>query len=85
MCTEHSVALDARAQTQACDTTLSIILIQVGMNGDTFPIKAPKECSKKSAAAFRGKFLTREDVLRIFFLFLEDLAERCRHSSYSDR
>ena len=43
------------------------------MNGDTFSIKAPKECSKKFAAIFQGKFLTRGNVLRIFFLFLEDL------------
>ena len=28
------------------------------MNGDTFSIKAPKECSKKFAATFKGKFLT---------------------------
>ena len=40
------------------------------MNGDTFSIKAPKECSKKFAATLRGKFLTRENVLR--FLFLDD-------------
>ena len=45
---------------------------QVGMNGDTFSIKAPKECSKKFVAAFKGQFLTRENVLRIFFLFFED-------------
>ena len=37
------------------------------MNGGTFSIKAPKECSKKFAATFKGKFLTRETVLRIFF------------------
>ena len=42
------------------------------MNGDTFSIKAPKECSKKSAATSKGKFLTRGNVLRIFFFFLED-------------
>ena len=24
------------------------------MNGDTFPLKAPKECSKKFAATFKG-------------------------------
>ena len=29
------------------------------MNGDTFSIKAPKECSKKFAATFKGKCLTR--------------------------
>ena len=48
---------------------------QVGMNGDTFSIKTPKECSKKSAASFKGKFLTRGNVLRTLFLqlFLEDL------------
>ena len=45
---------------------------QVGMHGDPFPIKAPKECSKKFAATFKGKFPTRGNVLRIFFLFLED-------------
>ena len=39
---------------------------QVGMNGDTFAIKAPEECSKKFAATFRGKFLTRGNALRIF-------------------
>ena len=37
-----------------------------------FSIKAPKECSKKFAAIFKGKFLTRGHVLRIFVLFLED-------------
>ena len=37
-------------------------------------LKAPKECSKKFAATFKGKFLTRGNVLRIFLLFfLEDL------------
>ena len=45
---------------------------QAGMNGDVFSIKAPKECSKKFVATLRGKFLTRGNVLRIFFLFLED-------------
>ena len=45
---------------------------QVGMNGDTFSIKAPKECSKKFAATFKGKIPTRGNVLRIFLLFLED-------------
>ena len=43
------------------------------MNGDSFSIKAPKECSKKFAATFKGHFLTRGNVLRIFFLFFEDL------------
>ena len=52
---------------------LKYIKAQVGMNGDTFSIKAPKECSKKFAAPFKGKVLTRGDVLRIFFFFLEDL------------
>ena len=46
--------------------------LQVGMNGDTFSIEAPKECSKKFAATFKGKFLTGGNVLRIFILFLED-------------
>ena len=61
---------------------------QVGMNGDTCSIKAPKECSEKFAATFEGKFLTRANVPRIFFMFLEDfgapLQKRCRHSSYSE-
>ena len=42
------------------------------MNGDAFSIKAPEESSKKFAATLRGKFLTRGDVLRIFFSFLVD-------------
>ena len=45
---------------------------QVDMNGDTLSIKAPKECSKKFDATLKGKFLTRGDALRIFFMFLED-------------
>ena len=45
---------------------------QVCMNGDTSSIKAPNECSKKFAATVKGKSLTRENVLRIVFLFLED-------------
>ena len=40
------------------------------MNDDTFSIEAPKECSKKFAATFKGKFLTRGNVLRIFFVVL---------------
>ena len=32
------------------------------MNGDTFSVKAPKECSKKFAATVKGKFLTRGNV-----------------------
>ena len=40
---------------------------QVGMNGDTFSTKAAKECSKKFAGTFKGKFLNRGNVLRIFF------------------
>ena len=58
------------------------------MNGDTFSIKAPKECSKKFAATFQEKFLTRGNVLIMFFLFLEDvglpLLKRRRLSSYSE-
>ena len=42
------------------------------MIGDTFSIKAPKECSKKFVATFKGKFLTRGNVLRIFLLFSDD-------------
>ena len=53
--------------------TLSKTTYQVGMNGDTFSIKAPKECSKKIAATFEGNFLTRGNVLRILSLFLADL------------
>ena len=49
-------------------------------NGDTFSIKAPKECSKKVVATLRGKVLTRGNVLRIFFLFLEDLRHLSRVS-----
>ena len=45
---------------------------QEGVNGDTFSIKAPKEYSKKFAAIFKGIFLTRGNVLRIFFWFVED-------------
>ena len=52
------------------------------MNGDTFSIKAPKACSKKLAATFKGQFLTRGNVLRIFFLFLEDFGAPLL--SYSD-
>ena len=37
------------------------------MNGDTFSIKAPKDCSKKFAATLKGKCLTRGNVLRILF------------------
>ena len=44
-----------------------------GVDGDTFSIKAPKECSKKFAATLKGKFLTRRNLLRIVVLFLEDL------------
>ena len=43
------------------------------MNGDTFSIKALKECSQKFAATFKGKNFTRGNVLRLFFLFLENL------------
>ena len=38
-------------------------LFQVGMNGDTFSIKAPKECSKKFAATFKGNSLPEEMFL----------------------
>ena len=48
---------------------------QVGMHGDAFSRKATKECSKKFAATFKGKFLTRGHVLRILFLFLGDFGE----------
>ena len=40
---------------------------QVGMNGDTFSTKAPKECSMKFVAPFKGMFLTRGNILRIDF------------------
>ena len=36
------------------------------MNGNTFSIKAPKECSKKFAATLIGKSVTRGNVLSIF-------------------
>ena len=45
---------------------------RVVLGQPNFSIKAPKECSKKFAANFTGKFLTRGNVLRLFFLFLED-------------
>ena len=48
------------------------VLDQAGMNGDAVSIKAPKECSKKFAATFKGKFPTRANVLRTFVLFLQD-------------
>ena len=35
------------------------VICQAGMNGDTFSIKAPKECSNKFAATFKRKSLTR--------------------------
>ena len=67
---------------------LGFFLSQVVMTGDAFSIKAPKECSKKFAATFKGKSLTRGNVLRVFFLFLEDVGaplwKRCRHSSYPE-
>ena len=47
------------------------ILFQVGMNGDTFCIKAPKkECSKKFAATFKGKFLTKKNGSQNILLFV---------------
>ena len=39
----------------------------------TLFFQGTKECSKKFAAIFKGKFLTRGNVLRIFLLFLQDL------------
>ena len=44
------------------------------MNGDTFSIKSPKECSKKFAATFKGKFLSKGNVLRIFFFVRKGVA-----------
>ena len=55
---------------QRMDQLESTLLSKVGMNGDTFSIKTPKECSKKFAATCKGKFLTRRNVLRIFFFIL---------------
>ena len=49
----------------------------IGINGDTFSIKAPTECSKKFAAGLRGKFRTRGHVLRLFFLFLVSEKQTC--------
>ena len=43
-------------------TSLFKEVSQVGMNGDTFSIKAPKECSKKFAAIFKRKFLLPEEI-----------------------
>ena len=37
------------------------------MNGDAFSIKAPKECSKKFAAIFRGSSLPEEMFLEYSF------------------
>ena len=58
------------------------------MNVHTFSLKAPTECSKKFVATFEGKYLTRGNALRLFFLFLEELGapllKRCRHSSCSE-
>ena len=48
------------------------LIVQVGMNGDAFSMKAPKEWSQKFVATFKEKFLTRGNVLRILFLFLAD-------------
>ena len=42
------------------------------MNGDTLSIKAPRECSKKFVATFKGITFTRGNVLRVFLFFLED-------------
>ena len=55
--------------------TRGFVLTQVSqslMNGDTFSTKALKQCSKKFAATLKGKSLSRGNILRIFFLFLED-------------
>ena len=49
------------------DCKKNVAFHQAGMNGDAFSIKTPMECSKKFAATLRGKFLTRGNVLRIFF------------------
>ena len=54
------------------ENPISVTYNRVGMNGDTFSIKAPKECPKKFAATLKGKSLTGGNVLRIFFLFSED-------------
>ena len=42
---------------------------QVGMNGDAFSIKAPKECSKKFAAILKGNLLPEEMFLGYFLSF----------------
>ena len=41
---------------------------QVGMNGDTFSIKAPKESSKKFAATLKGNSFPEEMFLEHFFV-----------------
>ena len=74
---DHALDFISYLAFQVCISFYSVLdksgaWIQVGMNGDTFSIKALKECSKKFAATFKGEFLTRGNVLRIFFLFLED-------------
>ena len=57
---------------------------QVGMNGDTLSIKAPKQCSKKFAATSTRKFFARRNVFRIFLKRILECFYRCRHASYSD-
>ena len=39
---------------------------QVGMNGDTFSIKEPEECSEKFAATFKGNSLPEEMFLEYY-------------------
>ena len=41
---------------------------QVSMNGDTFSIKAPKECSKKFVATLKGNSLPEEMFLEYSFV-----------------
>ena len=62
-----------RSFTQTIANFIIAVPTQLGMNGDTFSIEAPKESSKKFVATLKGKSLTRGNVLRIFFLLLEDL------------
>ena len=48
------------------------------MNGDTFSIKAPKECSKKFAATFKEKSLPEEMFLEYSFCSLKVLGRLYR-------
>ena len=44
-----------------------LTFVWVGMNGDTFSIEAPQECSKKFAATWKGTSLPEEMFLEYPF------------------